>query len=70
MHKGLKEDKVWELREKFGENILPEKKETSYSFLFLAQFKSPFIYVLLFADFVSLIFKEYIDVGLITAVVF
>lgn len=67
---GLKENKVLELREKFGENLLPEKSETSRLSILLAQFKSPFIYILLFADLVSLIFREYIDAGLISSVVF
>ena len=67
---GLKESKVLELREKFGENLLPEKSETSRLSILLAQFKSPFIYILIFADLVSLIFKEYVDAGLISSVVF
>lgn len=38
---------------RYGENRLPEPKETSILVIFLRQFKSPFIYVLLLAAVVS-----------------
>jgi len=66
---GLNENEVSELRRKFGENVLPDKLEFSKTLLFLSQFKSPLIYIVLFAAFLSLVFKEYIDASLIGVVV-
>jgi len=50
---------------KYGKNILPEKKPPSVAVVFLRQFKSPFIYVLLIATVVSFILGHILnDYGL------
>jgi len=46
---------------KYGKNILPEKKPPSVAVVFLRQFKSPFIYVLLIATVVSFILGHIIN---------
>lgn len=64
---GLSEEEVLNLRQKFGENVLPEKEEFSTLELLVNQFKNPLIYILLsmkfliatvslFAGLLSLIF--------------
>jgi Ca2+-transporting ATPase len=67
--RGLRENDVPELRERFGENVLPERGGPSALSVFWTQFKSPLIYILLFAAFTSLVFKEYTDAGLIGLVI-
>lgn len=49
----------------FGLNKLPERKRTSGLILFLSQFRSPLIYILVIAGFVCLVLKEYIDMSVI-----
>ena len=67
--KGLSESDIPTLKKQFGENVLPEKEGFSSLQLFFSQFKSPLVYILLFAASISLIFKEYIDLALIGVVV-
>lgn len=45
----------------YGTNILAEKAHFSVGILFLSQFKSALVYVLLLAALVSLLFREFID---------
>lgn len=68
-YSGLSDDEVKERQAKFGENALVEKKSSPAIYLFLAQFKSPLIYVLLFVAIISLIFREYSDFGIIFVVI-
>ena len=51
----------------YGKNILPEAKKRTLVNIFIAQFKSPVIYVLLVAAVISLIIKEFSDAGFIMA---
>lgn len=69
IHQGLSAKEVVNLQEKFGENILPQKEKVSSFSIFIDQFKSPLIYILLFAALVSLYFREYFDVILIMIVI-
>ncbi|TSC53806.1 MAG: Ca2+-transporting ATPase [Microgenomates group bacterium LiPW_31] len=69
MDKGLSEEKVFQLKKQFGENILPVKEGTSWPLILLSQFKSPLIYILLLVGLISLFLGEYINVILIGAVV-
>jgi Ca2+-transporting ATPase len=69
LEKGLSEKQVVELREKFGGNTIPLKKETVWFSILLSQFKSPLIYILIIIGFISLFFKEYFDVILIWSVI-
>lgn len=69
MDKGLSEEKVFQLRKKFGENTLSVKEKTSWPSILLSQFKSPLIYILVLVSLISLFFREGINVILIGAVV-
>ena len=53
---------------RFGRNALPRGKPPSLPAIFLAQFKSPLIYVLLAAALVSALLREWTDAGFIFAV--
>ena len=67
---GLSEKEAGIRREKFGENLLPEEKRLSGIAIFLEQFKSPLVYILLFAGIVTLILSEYTDSIVIFGAVF
>lgn len=47
--------------EKYGENKITETKKRSPFLLFLSQFKSPIVYLLLFAVALSFYFQEWLD---------
>lgn len=66
---GLSENQVIDLQKKHGKNILPKKEKISAILIFFSQFRSPLIYILLFAALVSLATGEYFDVYLISAVI-
>jgi Ca2+-transporting ATPase len=53
----------------YGENVLPEKKETTLFMSFLQQFRSPLIYVLLAVALVTMVLAEYSDAIVIMFVV-
>jgi len=67
---GLKKNEVEERLKKYGLNKLPEEKRHSWVFILLNQFKSPLIYILLVAAFISFILHEYADMIIISAAVF
>jgi len=69
LHKGLSEKRVLELREKFGENVIPFKEEATWLSILFSQLKSPLIYILIIVGLISLILKEYFDAGLIGFVI-
>lgn len=54
----------------YGENKIQEEKGRGKLEIFLEQFKSPLIYILLIAGAISLFFKEYIDSAVIFLAVF
>ena len=58
---GLTEKRAKLLRGRFGRNKLPEEKPLSRLKIFLEQFKSPLIYILVIAGLIVLIFKEFTD---------
>ncbi|MST04225.1 MAG: HAD family hydrolase [Candidatus Pacebacteria bacterium] len=58
---GLSKKDAEEKLNVFGPNKLPEGKKQSFFSIFLGQFKSPLIYILIFADVVGFFLKEYID---------
>ena len=68
-YSGLTDQKAISLRKKFGENILPTKEQESVFFIFLSQFKSPLIYVLIAVAVISLFLKEYFDASLMGIVI-
>ena len=65
---GLSEDRAKKLLETHGPNKLPEGKGISRLKILLHQFTSPLIYILLVAGLVTAILGEYIDTGVIVAV--
>ncbi len=68
VHSGLAEEEVLELRKIFGENVLPSKEGRVWLGILFSQIKNPFIFILLSVALISLIFKEFVDVGLLVAV--
>ncbi|MBD3300580.1 MAG: HAD-IC family P-type ATPase [Candidatus Moranbacteria bacterium] len=68
--KGLTEQQVVDLRDKYGWNELPKREKFSALGLFFEQFKNPLVYILLAAVLISLILKEFRDLILILIVVF
>ena len=67
---GLTEKEVKARRKKFGKNELPKEKALSRFSIFLSQFKSPLIYILLIAAFVSGVLMETIDMAIILIAIF
>jgi len=54
--------------ERYGPNTLPEDKVDSWLVIFLRQFRSPLIYILLFASVILVLLGDYTDAGIIMAV--
>jgi P-type Ca2+ transporter type 2C len=65
---GLSEEEARGRLEKFGPNRLAEEKRTSRLTVFLRQFKSPLIYILLVAAAVTALMRDFVDTGVILAV--
>ncbi len=65
---GLSAEEVVERQGLFGPNVLPRAKRISPLIVYLRQFKSPLIYLLLAAAVVSMIIGEMADAGFIFAV--
>ncbi|WP_228135502.1 cation-transporting P-type ATPase [Halarcobacter anaerophilus] len=68
--KGLSTKEAQKREKHFGKNSLPKEKEKTLIRIFLEQFKSPIIYILLIASIVSVMIKEYSDAAFIMAVLF
>jgi cation-transporting ATPase F len=66
---GLTSDAAAERLQAFGPNSITGKKPVSAVKRLLLQFHNPLIYILLFATLVTLFLKEYVDSGVIFAVV-
>ncbi len=58
---GLTDADVTRRREIFGENALPQKRPPTVFEVFLRQFTSPLIYVLLAAGIISILFADFTD---------
>ena len=56
MLSGLSEKEIPDLRKKYGENVLPIKEGIPWYLIFLSQFKSPLIYILLLVVLISVFF--------------
>ncbi|HOK35544.1 MAG TPA: HAD-IC family P-type ATPase [Candidatus Pacearchaeota archaeon] len=67
--KGLSEKEAKKRQQEFGKNKLPEEKTLSSFKIFLEQFKSPLIYILLISGIITLFLKEYTDSIVIFAAV-
>ncbi len=68
--RGLSESEAALRLKKYGENKLPETKPDSLVLVFLRQFQSPLIYVLIAAAVAVLMLGEATDAGVIFAVLF
>ena len=66
---GLKEQDVAKRRDEYGLNKLPEDKPIPRLILFLRQFKSPLVFILVLAGIVTLWLQEYTDSIVIFAAV-
>ncbi|MCX7856573.1 MAG: HAD-IC family P-type ATPase [Deltaproteobacteria bacterium] len=66
---GLTSDEVRYRLHLYGPNRLPEEKKVSHIKIFIHQFASPLIYVLLIAGSIAVLLGEYIDSFVILAVV-
>lgn len=62
---GLSESEAEERLKKYGLNKLPESKPDGIFVIFLRQFQSPLIYLLLAASVIVMFLKEWIDAGII-----
>jgi cation-transporting P-type ATPase F len=69
MHRGLNSNEVAERQAEFGKNVLTQQKGTSPLVLFLSQFNQPLVYILLVATVVTALLHEWVDSGVIFAVV-
>ncbi|MBI4398486.1 MAG: HAD-IC family P-type ATPase, partial [Candidatus Omnitrophica bacterium] len=56
-------------RERFGSNVLTQKKGQPVWFRFLVQFNQPLVYILLAASFITLLLREWVDSAVIFGVV-
>ncbi len=65
---GLSQKEAAENISLYSKNILAEKKKSGVIFIFLRQFRSPFIFILIFVASVSLFFKEFTDAIVIFSV--
>ncbi len=68
--KGLDNNEVKIRQEKFGKNKLPTSKTLPQFKIFLEQFQSPMVYILLLAGIITFLLKEYTDAIVIFSAVF
>ncbi len=66
---GLTQKEAEERLHQYGPNQLTEKKKASALKVFLSQFKSFIVYILIAAFFVSLFIGEFIDAGVIAGII-
>jgi P-type Ca2+ transporter type 2C len=66
---GLSEVDVIALQKEHGKNEIVDQKKTSQLTVFIAQFRNPIVYLLIAASIVSFALKEYIDGGMIAAII-
>lgn len=68
--KGLSSDQAAQRQERFGPNVLPKFRRHGHLLRFLFQFHHPLIYILLAATAITAWLGEWVDAGVIFAVVF
>jgi magnesium-transporting ATPase (P-type) len=66
---GLDPAEVQRRQERYGPNVLPERKPPTLGAIVLHQFLSPLIYILLAAALVALLLRDFVDAGFILTVV-
>ncbi len=69
-HNGIAEDEAEKRLSKYGKNVLPEKKRFTSLDVAIRQLKSPLVYILLVAAFISFSLGELVDTGVILFAVF
>jgi len=67
--KGLSTEEVSKKTKEFGKNVIPEKKQLSPIILFLKQFQSYIVYVLIAAAIISFFLKNMVDFYVIFTVI-
>lgn len=67
--KGLSQQEGEERLKQYGMNVIQEQKQVTALILFLNQFKSPLVLILIFAAIVSIIVGEWTDASIVLAVV-
>lgn len=67
---GLSSEESSQRLQKHGANIVPEKKQRHILEIFLEQFSSPLVYILLIISVVSLFLGKYLDAVVIAVIVF
>jgi len=68
-HSGLSTGEIGTRRTQYGSNVLSKKDEESALKLFLLQFHQPLVYILLLACLITALLEEWMDTGVIFAVV-
>src|SRR4030095_2394794 len=68
--KGLTQKDAEERLKQFGLNALEQRRQTTALVLFLSQFKSTLVLILIFAAIISIIVGEWTDASIVLAVVF
>ncbi len=68
MISGLTSAQVEERLNRFGPNRLPKKPSLGFFAVFIRQFLSPLIYVLIACALVSIVMRDYVDAGFIAAI--
>jgi len=66
---GLSEAEAEKRLSEFGHNILRKRKKKTRFSLFLNQFKSPIILILIFASIVSAVLRDFTDTAIIMAII-
>lgn len=66
---GLSQEEAKKRLETYGYNELEEEKKKSYFQVFIRQFKSPIIYVLIFAAVIAFFLGKYLDASIISIVI-
>jgi Ca2+-transporting ATPase len=61
VNSGLRQNEVLERQVEYGQNLLPKGKSIPRLRIFLEQFQSPLIYILLFAGIVVFFLRDYTD---------
>ena len=69
-HSGLLEEEIKKRQQKFGFNKLLEEKPLSKLKIFIEQFKSPLIYILVIAGITTLVLRDFTDAIVIFGAVF
>ncbi len=67
--RGLDTFESWHRQERFGSNVLTQKKEQGPLMRFLLQFHQPLVYILLAATLITALLQEWVDSAVIFGVV-